>query len=126
MAAVRISAVTTEGCDFNGVVSGLAIGGISKDGDEHNAELSAHGKRLRKDADDLMRRGGSGNVIVCGFAIKKQVTHTAADEIGGVSLFAQSKRDARGFNRFVGGQVHFFFTAEDAKRTGIWYLVLGI
>jgi hypothetical protein len=30
-------------------------------------------------------------------------------------LFAQGKGDARGFNRFVRGKVHVFFTAKDAK-----------
>src|SRR5579871_1782386 len=103
MAAVRISAVTAEGCDLNGVIGGLASVGVAKYRDKHHAELSAHGKRLRKDADDFMRRGGGGNVIVGGFAIKKQVAHAASDEIGGVSLFAQREGDARGFNRFVGG-----------------------
>src|SRR5579864_495956 len=44
MAAVRVSTVTAEGGNFNGVVGALACVGVSKDGDKHHAELSAHGK----------------------------------------------------------------------------------
>src|SRR5579864_588446 len=115
MAAVRVSTVTAEGGDLDGVVGALAFCVVAAHGDKHHAELSAHGKSLRKDADDFLRRGGSGNVIVGGFAIEKQITDTAADEIGGVSVFAQSARDAGGFNRFIRGKIHVFFHRKGRK-----------
>src|SRR3954462_9233504 len=101
MAAVRVSAVTAEGCDFNSVVVGLALRSIAAHRHQHNAELSSHGKGLWEDTDDFIRRGGCGNVIVGGFAIKKQITDAAPDETGGESALAQRVRDADSFNRFV-------------------------
>jgi hypothetical protein len=62
-----------------------------------------------------LRRSGGGNVIVGGFAIEQQVAHAAADEIGGVSVFAQRVRDTGGFNRFVRGKVHSSFHRKGRK-----------
>ena len=107
MATVRVSAVTAEGCNFNGVVVRHAILIIATHWDKHDAELRAHSKGLWENPDDFIRRGRCGNVIVGGFAVEQQVTHTAADEIGGVSVFAQRKGDASGFNRFGRGEIHF-------------------
>src|SRR6185312_7381220 len=115
MPAVRISTVAAKSCNFNGVVVAFAFWIIAADRNQHHAELRAPGESLRKDADHFMRRSGGGNVIVGGFAIEQQVAHTAADEIGGVSVFAQRACDADGFLRFVSRQIHFVFTAKDAK-----------
>jgi hypothetical protein len=62
-----------------------------------------------------MRGSRCGNVIVCGFAIKEQVAHTAADEIGGVSVLAQCARNADGFLRFFWGKIHFLFHRKGRK-----------
>ena len=115
MAAVRVSAVTAEGSDFNGVVVAFAFGGFTAYRDQNHAELGSDCKGLREDADDFLRCGRSGYVIVGRFAAKKQVADAAADEIGGVSVFAQSLRDTGGFNRFVRGKIHLFFHRKGRK-----------
>src|SRR5689334_9593337 len=100
MAAVRVSAVTAEGSDLNCIVVALAFHRIALYGDKHYAELSAYGVGLRKDADDLMRRCRGRDIVVSRFAVDEQITHAAADQIGGVAMFAQRACDASGFHRF--------------------------
>ena len=76
-AAVGVGAVGAEGGDLGGdldVVDLIA--------DEDNAEVRADGEGLGEEGDDLIGRGGGGDVEVLGREAQQQVAHASAGEEG--------------------------------------------
>src|SRR5260370_38676164 len=96
MAAVRVSAVTAEGGDLDRVVVGLSLRSIAADGNQHHAELRAHGVGLREEASDFVGSGRSGHVVVGGFAAENQVPHAAAREIRRMAVAPEGFADLPG------------------------------
>src|SRR6185312_1312502 len=117
MAAVRVSTVTAEGSDLSGKVGALAIH-VTESRNQDYAKLCTYGVGLWKNLHHLLRRSGGGNVKVGWLAVKKQITHASADEVGGVALRTQRECDAGGFTSFVRREVHLFLSIalQTAKR----------
>ena len=64
--------------------------------DQDYAEVGADGEGLGKQRDDLVGRGGGGDVVVLGVDAEQQVADAAAGEVGLMAGLAQGERDAQG------------------------------
>lgn len=113
MAAVRVADIGAESRDFDkagvgtrwpfgksrflaallGMTRVRGLGGFSRLGDQHDAELGADGVAFRIELHDLIGGGAGSDVEVGGPAVEQEIADASADEISGVALIAEGADD---------------------------------